>query len=189
MTQTIQPFNNCLYSGGFLTIIFRHHVLLVALSTALVLSFTGAGFAQVEQKLSAKQLPAAVQAAFQKAYPAAKIKGASSEVENGKTIYEVESVDGKINRNLQYSEDGTVVEIEETIALKTLPAEVSSALKTETGKGKVQKAEKLMKAGTIQYEFVITSGKNTREVVIDSSGRTLKTTKLNAKKKEEVEKD
>jgi len=142
-----------------------------------------------EKKLTPKQLPAAVQAAFHKAYPAAKIKGASSEVENGKTIYEVESVDGKINRDLLYSEDGSVVEIEETIALKSLPDEVSKALKSETGKGKVEKAEKLTKGQTIQYEFVIVSGKEKREVVIDPSGKIVKTTKMKAGEKEEEEKD
>ncbi|MCX6134606.1 MAG: PepSY-like domain-containing protein [Ignavibacteriales bacterium] len=166
----------------------RLHFAIVALMAFVFVAGMTCVSAQ-EKKLKPKQLPAAVQAAFQKAYPAAKIKGASSEVENGKTIYEVESVDGTINRDLLYSEDGSVLEIEETIALKALPDEVSKALKAETGKGKVQKAEKLTKGGTIQYEFVISSGKNTREVVIDPSGKIVKTTKMKSKNKEEEEKD
>jgi uncharacterized membrane protein YkoI len=164
-----------------MNIVSRQPALLVSLLAALILSLTAVGFAQGEKKLSAKQLPAAVQAAFHKAYPAATIKGASSEVENGKTVYEVESVDGKINRDLLYSEDGSVVEIEETIALKALPDEVSKALKTETGKGKVLKAEKLTKGATIQYEFVVGSGKNKREVVIDPTGKIVKASKAEEK--------
>jgi predicted nucleotidyltransferase component of viral defense system len=148
----------------------------------------GAGTTSVsaqEKKIATKQLPAAVQSAFHKAYPAAKINGASSEVENGKTLYEVESVDGRTNRDLLYSEDGSVVEIEETIALKALPGEVTKALKAEAGKGKVEKAEKLTKGETIQYEFVIASGKDKREVVIDASGKIVKSTKMKAKEEEE----
>jgi hypothetical protein len=172
-----------------MNIVSRRHALAVFLLGALILCLTSFGFAQGEKTLSAKRLPAAVQAAFHKAYPTAKIKGASSEVENGKTIYEVESVDGKINRDLLYSEDGSVIEIEETIALNALPDAVAKALKTETGKGKVEKAEKLTKGETIQYEFVVTSGKNKREVVIDPTGKIVKTEKKETKEKEEEEKD
>jgi Putative beta-lactamase-inhibitor-like, PepSY-like len=172
-----------------MNLLSRHPARLVSLLVVLILCLSAVTFAQGEKKLSPKQLPAAVQASFHKVYPSAKIKGASSEVENGKTLYEVESVDGKVNRDLLYSEDGTAVEVEETIALKALPAEVSKALKTETGKGKVQKAEKLMKGESVQYEFLISSGKERREVVIDPSGKIVKTTKMKAKEKEEEEKD
>ena len=166
----------------------RFHFISIALMAFFFVAGTTCVSAQ-EKKLRPKQLPAAVQAAFQKAYPAAKITGASSEVENGKTIYEVESLDGKINRDLLYSVDGSVVEIEETVALKALPDEVSKALKAETGKGKVEKAEKLTKGETIQYEFVISSGKDKREVVIDPSGKIVKTTQMKTKEKQEEEKD
>jgi len=169
--------------------ISRHHMLPFSCLAALVLFVTSVSFAQTEKALSARKLPAAVQAAFHKAYPAAKIKGASSEVEDGKTMYEVESVDGTINRDLLYLEDGSVIEIEETIALSALPDPVSKALKAEAGKGKVEKAEKLTKGETIQYEFVIASGKSKREVVIDPSGKIAKTTKQEAKEKDEKEKE
>ena len=151
--------------------------------------------AQGDQKIKAKNLPAAVTAAFQKAYPNAKIKGTSKEVENGKTIYEVESVDGKINRDLLYNVDGTVIEIEETVPVKALPSDVADALKKNFPKGKVLKSEKLTKGETIQYEMVIKSGKEQHEVVFDTKGAIVKDTK-NAPKtkegkeeKEEKEKD
>lgn len=166
----------------------RHSVLPTAFVGALIVCFASIGLAQGEKKLPPKKLPVAVKAAFQKAYPAAKIKGASTEVENGKIVYEVESVDGKLSRDLLFSEDGTVIEIEESVPLKALPDDVSKTLKSETGKGKVQKAEKLTKGGTIQYEFVIRSGRDRREVIIDASGKVVKTTMMKAQEKEE-EKD
>ena len=109
---------------------------------ALLICATVAAGAQGEQKTKVKDLPAAVTAAFQRAYPNAKIKGSSKEVENGKTLYEVESVDGRINRDLLYNEDGTCAEIEETVPVKALPSEVADALKKNFPTGKVMKSEK-----------------------------------------------
>ena len=147
-------------------IVLRHSVLAM-----ILVIFFGLTVSAQEKKLSPKQLPATVSSAFHKAYPAAKIKGASSEVENGKTMYEVESVDGKINRDLLYAVDGTCVEIEETIPTKAVPNEVLSSLKKEFPKGSIQKAEKLTKGEVIQYEFVLVSGKNRHEVVVDPTGK------------------
>lgn len=140
--------------------------------------------AQGEQKINAKDLPGAVAAAFQKAYPNAKIKGASKEAENGKTLYEVESVDGKINRDLLYNADGTCVEIEEAIPVKALPDVVANALKKAFPKGKVLKSEKLTKSKTIQYELVIQSGEEKHEVVFDTKGAIVKDTQMTPKAKE-----
>jgi hypothetical protein len=176
--------NYCDYPGGFLNMASRHCTLTLFVLAALVLSLTSVGLSQVEKKLTSKQLPAAVQASFQKSYPTARIKGASSEVEKGKTLYEVESVDGKINRDLLYEKDGTCVEIEETIPLNALPDEVAKALKKEAGKGKVHKAEKLTKGETIQYEFLIGSGKGKREIVMDPKGKIVRTEKAEETEKE-----
>ena len=168
---------------------------ILALIAALFVCSTVPANAQGEQKIKAKDLPAAVTAAFQKAYPNAKIKGTSKEVENGKTLYEVESVDGKINRDLLYAADGTCTEIEEAVPLKALPDAVSKSLKKEYPKGKVLKSEKLTKGDTIQYELVIQSGKEKHEVVFDGTGKVVKDTKVVPKakggkeEKEENEKD
>jgi len=155
---------------------------------ALLICATVVAGAQGEQKNKTKGLPAAVTAAFQKAYLNAKIKGTSKEVENGKTLYEVESVDGKINRDLLYNADGTCAEIEETVPVKALPIDVADALKKGFPNGKVMKSEKLTKGETIQYELIIQSGKEKHEVVFDAKGLTVKDTKVNAKAKKGKEK-
>ena len=164
--------------------LLQHHALAVSVLIAVTLCSTSVGLAQGEKRISAKRLPSAVQAAFHKSYPAATIKGASSEVENGKTLYEIESVDGKTNRDLLYTGDGLCVEIEETISISALPDAVSKALMKEAGRAKVQKAEKLTKGETIQYEFVIGSGKVKREVVIEPGGKIVKGAKAEETEKE-----
>ena len=160
---------------------------ILAIAIALLICATIVASAQGEQKIKAKDLPAAVTAAFQKAYPNAKIKGTSKEVENGKTLYEIGSVDGKINRDLLYDADGTCAELEETISVKALPVDVGNALKRNFPKGKVMKSERLMKGETIQYELIIQSGKEKHEVVFDAKGAVVKDSKV--KVKEEDEKD
>jgi hypothetical protein len=131
---------------------------------AVALVVSSAGFAAARQaatkpvpkKPAAKvQLPAAVTDAFKKAYPDAVIKNTGKEVENGKTVYEVESVDKGMNRDLIYSPDGTVVELEEQINPADLPAPVTAALKQLYPKATVTKAEKLMKDGAVQYEMAL----------------------------------
>src|ERR1700682_3388815 len=75
-----------------------------------LLSFSAAA---QEKKITAKQVPAAVSAAFKTAYPKATIRGYAQEKENGKVFYEIESLDGKTKRDILYNADGTVAEMEE----------------------------------------------------------------------------
>ncbi len=118
-----------------------------------------------------KVLPPAVLAAFEKAYPKAVIKGASKEVENGQTQYEIESVDGKMNRDLLYKADGTVVEVEEALAKGALPAPVLKALAKAYPGYKVLKAEDLIKDGQRLFELQIDVKGKRQDVTIDPSGK------------------
>jgi uncharacterized membrane protein YkoI len=143
-----------------------------------------------EKKLDPKELPAPVLSAFKAAYPAAKITGASSEKENGKTTYEIESTDGKTKRDLAYTADGKVMEIEETIEMAAVPAEVKGALDKACPKGKVEKAEKVTEGKVVKYEFQVTEGKKKIEVAFDPAGKILKPRAENEKgEKEGEEKD
>ena len=126
-----------------------------------------------ERKLTEKQMPAAVLAAFHKAYPAATIHGLSVEKEHGKAFYEVESLDGTTRRDLSYLADGSVAEIEETIAAADLPAAVRAAVKSKHPRGMVMKAEKNTKGATLTYEILVLDGKNLREVVVNPAGKVL----------------
>jgi hypothetical protein len=83
------------------------------------------------------------------------IKNTAKETENGKAVYEVESVDKGMNRDLIYNPDGTVVECEEQISPADLPAPVAAALKQLYPKATITKAEKLMKGQTLQYEMAL----------------------------------
>jgi uncharacterized membrane protein YkoI len=103
----------------------------------------------------AVQLPAPVTAAFKKAYPKATIRGTAKETENGKTVYEVESVENGKARDFMYAADGTVLEIEEEMNPADLPAPVTASLKRLYPKATIAVAERLSKGTAVQFELQI----------------------------------
>jgi hypothetical protein len=161
--------------------------LLLAIVALLSGALTAPSRAQ-EKKVAARDLPAAVSSAFAKAYPNAKITGSSSETEKGVKYYEIESMDGKTRRDLLYTADGKVSEIEETVPVSDLPAVVKSSFGKEFPKTKIDRVEKLTKNGTMTYELHFTSGKARKEVVIDPAGKIING-KMKSGEKEEDEKD
>jgi hypothetical protein len=145
-------------------------VLLLGITILLV-----AGTIAGEKKITRKELPTAVLSAFEKAYPKAVIRGLSKEEENGKTFYEIESLDGKTHRDLLYSPDGTVAEIEQAVAVNDLPAAVKATVSKNFPKGKILKSERLTRDTVTEFEVVISSGKAKHEVVLDPAGNIVKT--------------
>lgn len=142
----------------------------VCLIFCLVFAFTS--LAQ-EKKISRKDLPRPVLDAFEKAYPKATIKGLSMEKENGKTYYEVESVEGTTTRDLLYLPDGTIVEIEEGIAMADLPTPVKEAIVAKYPKGRVDKAERTTRGPAVSYEMRISFSGKSIEVSFDPAGKLL----------------
>jgi hypothetical protein len=135
-----------------------------------------------EKKISRKDVPPAVLAAFEKAYPHAKIRGTSTEVENGKTCFEIESVDGTGSRDVLYLPDGTVAEVEEAVPPGALPGAVRSAVGKEFAKAKIAKAEKTTRGTDIFYEVHVSLGLKKGSIVLDPSGKVLEKNPLKMKK-------
>ena len=130
-----------------------------------------------EHSIKRKDVPKAVLDAFQKSYPKAQIKGYAKEVEQKTVLYEVESVEGKVHRDITYLADGTLYTIEETLPFSDLPAPVQAAVHKEYPKGKVSLCERLTKASTIHYELLVSSAGKKYEVVLNSDGSIAKVEK------------
>jgi hypothetical protein len=144
-------------------------------SSALVVFLAGAAsvLAQ-EQKISCDRVPAAVRAAFEKAYPKAAIKSCAEEVEKGKTAYEIMSTEGETGRDLLFYADGTVIVVEETIAFGKLPDPVQQAVHQRYPDGVITLSEKVMREGTVLYEIRIRHRAKLVEIVFDPSGNEVK---------------
>lgn len=148
---------------------FKALLAIIALSGATLAGQTPAKMAPAKVTPAAK-LPAAVAAAFKKAYPAATIRHASSEREDGKLQWEVESMDGASRRDLIYLPDGTLVVEELTIDAAAVPAPVMAALKTRYPKAAVSLYEKLTKPSSgVSYEMQL-KGAAVKEVEIAPDG-------------------
>ncbi len=141
----------------------------------IILLAASPSFARQEHKLKKKDVPKAVLESFEKSYPGAKAKEFSTESENGKTTYEIESVDGKVSRDVSYDAAGNVVSVEETISPASLPDPVSAALKKDYPKCKVLKCEKVSEGSALSYELLVQVGKKKTEVVYSPEGKVLET--------------
>lgn len=130
-----------------------------------------AGETKAAASVNLKVLPPTVLEAFKKAYPKAEIRGASKETEKGVTYYEVESIDGKMNRDLLYTVDGKVVEVEEAIAPGALPAAVIKALDKAYPGYKILKAEDMLKDGQKLFELEIQVNGKKMGVTLDPTGK------------------
>jgi uncharacterized membrane protein YkoI len=126
-----------------------------------------------EVKVSERKVPRAVVAAFKAAYPQATVRGYAREKEKGKVYYEVESMEGQTTRDILFNPDGTIAEIEESIAVSDLPAEAQETLRRRYANAVVSKVEKLTRGDVVEYEAHVKQAKKRLEVKFDGSGKQL----------------
>jgi uncharacterized membrane protein YkoI len=138
------------------------------------LFLTNFSAAAQESKVKEKDVPQAVIDAFKSAYPNATIRGYAREKEHGKLFYEIESKEGPTMRDILYNPDGTVAEIEETVAARDLPAAAQQLMQSKYPNAVVSKAEKVTRSDKIEYEVIAKHGKKRINLVFDADGRVLK---------------
>jgi hypothetical protein len=127
-----------------------------------------------ERKIKRSELPPAVEKTVAAESEGATIQGFATEVEGGKKFYEVElKIDGR-GKDILIDGDGNVVEIEEEVALDSLPAAVKEGLRRAAGRGTIRRVESLTKGGTlVAYEAVVKTGARRREVQVGPDGEKL----------------
>ena len=140
--------------------------------TLAILAISLAGFSASgqEKKITEKSVPPAVINAFKAAYPSATIKGFAREKEHGKVFYEIESKEGSTARDLLYNPDGSIAEIEETVAASDLPSSVQDVIRAKYAGAVITKAEKTTAGQTVSYEVIARKGKKRFTLEFDSDG-------------------
>ena len=135
---------------------------------ALLLAASGFG---AETHVRMKDLPPAVQKTVQDESKGAIVRGLSKEVENGKTYYEAELKVSGHNKDLLIDPAGSIVEIEEAMALNSVPPAVRGALEKRAGKGTIVSVESVTRAHSIvAYEAKIKTAGKTSEVRLSPDG-------------------
>jgi hypothetical protein len=141
---------------------------------ALTVFLLGLTATAQDKEITTKDVPAAVMSAFKAAYPNATIRGHAKEKKDGKVVYEIESREGTLQRDILYYADGTVAEIEESIAATDLPSEVQEAFRKQYPKAVITLAEKTTIGDKISYEVSGKVGRKKVSMELDPNGRVLK---------------
>ncbi|HEY2000736.1 MAG TPA: PepSY domain-containing protein [Acidobacteriaceae bacterium] len=145
--------------------------LAIAFSTSMIAAAT----AYAESHVPCNTLPAAVLQHAKLETGDATVRGCVKDRENGKLTYEVETLkDGK-SKDITLDVSGTVLEVEQEVAVSSLPPAVSDAIAKAAHRGKIGKVESVTRNGAIaSYETTITSNGERREVAFSPQGAPVK---------------
>src|SRR5436190_23588643 len=124
-----------------------------------------------ERKLKREQLPAAVQKTVERESEGATINGFATEVEKGRRLYEAELTVNGHSKDISMDRDGNIVEVEEEVAMDSLPTTVQDALRHAAGKGTIGKIESATKNGKLVVdEALIKTADNRFEIPLGPKG-------------------
>jgi hypothetical protein len=134
-----------------------------------------AGFVSAqEKKIKRSDLPPAVEKTVAAQSAGATIREFSTEKENGQTLYEVEMTVNGHSKDISMTADGSIVEIEEQVAMDSLSPEVKAGLQAKADKGKILKVEALTKKGKlVAYEAKVETNGKRSEIQVGPNGKPL----------------
>jgi hypothetical protein len=139
------------------------------------LAITSSAYA-AEHSVPCNTLPEAVQQRSKSLLkPGTTVHGCVKDVSAGRTTYEVELVTPKGSKDLSFSPQGDVLEIEQQVDAAALPSPVATALAKAATGGKLGKVESLTRQGKlISYESTVEKGGKHREVAFSPDGAPMK---------------
>ena len=118
-----------------------------------------------QEKVDPNKLPPKVADALKARFPGAMITQVTKEMENGEVVYDIEMTkDGK-KHEMDCKEDGTIVDIQNEIAVKDLPAAAVNAIKAKYPNSTIKEVGEIL---------VVKDKKETRdhfEVLIDTADK------------------
>ena len=148
------------------------------LTVAILIAATAcaAGTLAADKPIKFEDMPAVVQKAMLKEAKGAKINNTLTEIEDGKTFYEAETVLNGRTRNFLVDENGNVAEVEDEIEVENLPGPVKAVVeKTAAGGGKITKLEEVKKYGKVTgYEATVVRNGKKKALALNLDGTSVK---------------
>jgi uncharacterized membrane protein YkoI len=166
----------------------------VAAAVLLVVFGPSAGSRAQESEIKLDEVPKPVMDSANAKFPGAKMREASKETEQGKTVYELSMTHENRKMDVTFEADGTLVLVETEVEEKDLPAAVLGAVKDKYPGSKIQLVESVKKGPEVKnevdyYEFHLTTAdKKSAEVEVDTTGKILKTEEKKTKEKDDEKK-
>jgi hypothetical protein len=115
--------------------------------------------------------PAAVTTAVMKAFPKATIGACKAEREHGKDRFEVKLTKSNGEKvELDITPDGTVLQVEEKIAVDVVPEAVKKAFGARYPKAKATGAQKQTAGKDVRYEIAFTVDSGRKEATFTADG-------------------
>ena len=147
------------------------------ISVLLIAGLAAAGVAAArdqERKIKRSDLPAAVENTVVAESAGATIKGLSQEKENGQIFYEAEMTVNGHTKDVLIDANGTVVEVEEEVAVDALSPEVKAGLLAKASKGKITAVVTINKHDKlVAYEAKVNTNGKKSEVQVGPDGKPL----------------
>jgi hypothetical protein len=146
---------------------------LLLLTAALALS--SCAYA-AEHSVPCSTLPDAVQQRSKSLLePGTTVHGCVKDVSAGKTTYEMELITPKGSKDVTFSPQGDVLEIEQQVDATALPPPVAAAFAKAASGGKLGKVESLTRQGQlIAYESTVVKDGKHRELAFRPDGTPMK---------------
>ncbi|HZE27600.1 MAG TPA: hypothetical protein VE083_09445 [Terriglobales bacterium] len=127
-----------------------------------------------DRKIRRSELPAAVEKTVAAQSQGATIRGFSTEKENGQTYYEAEMTVNRHRKDILIDSNGAIAEIEEQVAVDSLPPVVRDGLQAKAGQGKLVEVESITKHDKlVAYEAKVVTGGKKSEVQVGPDGKAL----------------
>lgn len=146
----------------------------IATVTVAVMLTAVLSAAAADKKVERSALPKAVEATVQQQSQGATIKGFTSDTEDGVFEYEAEMMMNGHSKDIAIAKDGTLLEVEEQVAMDSLSGAVKSALAAKAPGAKITKVESLTKQGKlVAYEAATLKGTKKGEIQVGPAGEKL----------------
>jgi uncharacterized membrane protein YkoI len=136
------------------------------LQSALSGLLVAACLAVADTKMSFSDLPRPARTAVKE-----QLRGAGSEEEHGRIIYEVETMLNGKSRDLNFDAAGKLLEVEQQVDISGIPAAAKAALEKTSAGGSIRKVEMVTAGDSVSYEAsVVTQAGKHREVAVNPDG-------------------
>jgi uncharacterized membrane protein YkoI len=126
-----------------------------------------------EKKIAMRDLPPAVQEAVKQQTKTATLRGLTTEVEEGRTVYEAEFKVGGRTKDITYDSAANILSTEEEIDLAKIPAPARAAIRKAAAGGTLVLVEDVTEGTARFYEAHIKRGGKETEFKVDAAGKTV----------------